>query len=177
MLFLPSSLSDFSLWLLEYISSPISFTNGGWMVHDVHSTPQTREAKVRQNWQPMLVGNWRFSETWQSLHSVKEDLTRVGKSRHVSRAWAVLLSRPLGHGDGDGTIQAACRHQTGSNAMWVSRTKCFMPVVGDSDSDCEDLQIVSFDTISDTFYWTEEESQEDCMRSLKLLPDGLLRAF
>lgn len=65
-----------------------------------------------------------------------------------------------------GTMQCGSVGQSAS-CLWF----------GDSDSDCEDLHIVSFDTISDTFYRTVEESREDCMRSLKLLPDGLLRAF
>lgn len=115
-----------SLWALLYgfQSTLVAhfIHDGVWMVQGVHSAPQTREAKVRQNWIAYVSKESTLLRNLAESTFSEEGLNKIRKGRQA-HAWAVPHSGTLGHGGVGGAVQAACRHPTGGNSTQVSLKK------------------------------------------------------
>lgn len=125
MLFLSGSLWVFSVWLLEYTSSPNfihswSFGGLGWCSQYTLNSGGKRGGIDLLHKQGIDTSQKLGNESTFS----EGGLTRVRQEEQTAaHAWVIQHSGALGHGGVGGAIQAACRHQTGSNSCWVSFKK------------------------------------------------------
>lgn len=153
-----------------------------WMVQgDGHSSLQTWVWNVRQSWHPALAGNRHFSETWKQVYiqwgrTYKSQTGRAesGPSLSCKTLWCPWSWR-CGWSNSS-SMQASDGEQFSVRSVL---RKCFMPMICglrfwiQRSGNCV---ILKYDA-KYILIIRIKESNEGCIHSPKLFPDGLLRSF